>query len=579
MIRKLLYIMNEKEKRQLPILLIEIIIGALIETVGISAILPVINILLDPTIVYGDGYIAKIFRLGGFHDIYKFEIFLLICVVSFFVLKNIYLYIMKYHQTFFVCKGQRTLANRMMKAYLSQSYIYYTKKNIAELQRNVSADIGKCYQTVLSMLTILTQGGVAIALIIFLLISDWLITTITFGLISITMFAFLKATNRLNYKYGSISRGRGEKVIQWINQSFGGIKEVKLYGSESFFINKMDEAYADATVAESKTNMLSILPNMIMETICITAIMISTLIKLSLAGDLTKFVTVLAAFALVAIRLIPTVGNVSTSISRVTFNKVSIGGIYNELKEIENDSVSLYKDSKGSEKLKFVERLCVNNISFKYPEGDNYVLKDVSLDINRGQSVAFVGPSGAGKSTLADIILGMLQPEEGSIEVDGVNINSNLKGWYKQIGYIPQSIYLMDSSIRNNVAFGIEEENIDDKKVWEALRKAQLEEFVLGLPEGIDTYLGDRGIRCSGGQRQRIGIARALYDDPEFLILDEATSALDNDTESAVMKAIDSLKGKKTLLIIAHRLSTTKNCDITYRIENENVRIDNGGVE
>lgn len=573
MIKKLLYIMDKNEKRQLPILLVEIIIGSILETVGISVILPVINILLDPQIVYKEGYISQLFRLGGFHDVYKFELFLLVSVVVFFVLKNIYLYLMKYHQTFFIYKGQRTLANRMMKAYLSQPYIYYTKKNIAELQRNVSADIGKCYQTVLSMLTILTQGGVAIALIIFLLISDWLITIIILGLISVTMYVFLKVTNKLNYKYGNISRGRGEKVIQWINQSFGGIKEVKLFGSECFFIKKIDEAYADSSVAESKTNMLSILPNMIMETICITAIMISTLIKLSMGGDLTKFVTVLAAFALAAIRLIPTVGNVSTSISRVTFNKASIWGIYNELKEIENNKISLYLDSACLEKLNFVEKLCVINVSFKYPEGDKYVLKDVSLNIKRGQSVAFVGPSGAGKSTLADIILGMLQPEAGSIEVDGVNINNNIKGWYKQIGYIPQSIYLMDSSIRNNVAFGIEEENIDDEKVWEALRKAQLEEFVLGLPEGINTNLGDRGIRCSGGQRQRLGIARALYDDPEFLILDEATSALDNDTERAVMKAIDSLKGKKTLLIIAHRLSTTKNCDITYKIENEYVQI------
>ena len=215
--------------------------------------------------------------------------------------------------------------------------------------------------------------------------------------------------------------------------------------------------------------------------------------------------------------------------------------------------------------------LSVKQVSFHYEDNEKEILSNVNLNIKRGTSIAFIGPSGAGKTTMADLILGILHPTSGIIEADGKNIEDNIKGWYKQIGYTPQTIYLMDDSIRNNIAFGLKEDEIDDDKVWKALEKAQLDEFVKGLPEGIDTNLGDRGVRCSGGQRQRLGIARALYNDPEFLILDEATSALDNETEKAIMEAIDGLKGKKTLLIIAHRLSTTKNCDQIYKIQNQRI--------
>lgn len=571
MIKKLIFLMNKRERHQLPVLFLEIILGALLETVGISAILPIINVLINPNIISGDGYIAKLYEAGRFDSLYSFEITLMITVICFFIIKNLFLFLMRYHQNFFVNKGQQSLTQRLMKTYFSQPYIYFTKKNPADLQRNVSADVGKCYQTVLSILTIVTQGCVAVMLVGFLMISDWMITMLILGLIIVTMLIFLKITHHLNIRYGNISREQGEKVIQWINQSFGGIKEVKLFNRERFFLTKIDNAYSQSATAECMVNVISSVPNMIMELISICAIMIAAIVKIQMGGDLNEFVSVLAAFALAAIRLIPTVGNVSLSINRVAFNKASIQGIFDELKSLErNNNNDVHIDS-GCDKIIFKDKIMIDNVCFRYPEGEKNVLTDVSFEILRGQSVAFIGPSGAGKTTMADIILGILTPSSGSIKVDGENITSNIQGWYKQIGYIPQSIYLMDDSIRNNIAFGLGESEIDDDKVWKALRRAQLEEFVRELPDGLDTNLGDRGIRCSGGQRQRLGIARALYDDPEFLILDEATSALDNDTERAIMEAIDGLKGKKTILIIAHRLSTTKNCDIIYKIESENV--------
>lgn len=572
MIKKMMFLMNKKEKQQLPLLLLEIIFGALLETVGISAILPAINVLIDPEAIYGDGYIAALYRIGGFNSLYSFEITLMITIIGFFILKNIFLFFMRYHQNLFINKGQKTLTQRLMKAYFSQPYIYFTEKNPADLQRNVSADVGKCYQTILSILTIITQGCVAIALTIFLFISDWIITLLILGIVIVTMLIFLRLTHRLNSKYGKVSREQGQKVIQWINQSFGGIKEVKLFNRESFFLAKIDDAYSKSATAECMVNVFSSVPNMIMELISISAIMIAAIVKIQMGGNLNEFVSVLAAFALAAIRLIPTVGNVSLSINRVAFNRASIQGIYEELKVLESNCSRQEINNRGSgEKLSFKDKLIVNNISFKYPGGNAEVLSNVSFEISRGQSIAFIGPSGAGKTTMADIILGILKPSSGNIEVDGKNIENDIQGWYKQIGYIPQSIYLMDDSIKNNIAFGLSESEIDDERVWIAIRKAQLEEFVKELPDGLNTNLGDRGIRCSGGQRQRLGIARALYDDPEFLILDEATSALDNDTEKAIMDAVDGLKGEKTILIIAHRLSTTKNCDIIYKVENRSI--------
>ena len=573
--KKVRYILSKKEKRQIPLLIAEIILGAILETIGISAILPVINILVQPDLINSEYIYAKLYGLSGMDDINQFVIMMMWMLVSFYILKNVYLFIMYYHQFYFTNKGQMILTSRLISGYFSQPYSYFTKRNSADIQRNIVNDVGRCYQTILSIITIMTQGCMAAAIILFLLITDLTTTIIVVGMIFIVMFSFMRLTHRLLYQYGMDTRTYGAKVIQWVNQSIGGIKEVKLFNRQMFFKKKINDSYKISITAETKTNVISALPALIMETVCIISIIAACIIKINTGGSLTNFVSTLAAVALAAMRLIPVVGGMSAKVNTVTFNKAAIDGIYQELVSIEKNRSTINKDVRKeefSDKMDFTDRIDINCLVFAYEDASANVLENVTFSIKRGESVALVGPSGAGKSTLADMILGILEPDSGTILADGVPIYENINGWYKQIGYIPQSIYLMDDTVRNNVAFGITEENIDDKKVWEALRKAQLETFVRNLPEGLDSKLGDRGVRCSGGQRQRIGIARALYDDPEFLILDEATSALDHDTEKDVMESIDGLKGKKTLLIIAHRLSTTKNCDAVYRVENKHIR-------
>ena len=311
--------------------------------------------------------------------------------------------------------------------------------------------------------------------------------------------------------------------------------------------------------------LLSITPKYMVEAVCMTGLLIAIIIKLNFGhGELENFIPQLATFAVAAFRLLPSVGRINEHVNNILYAVPSVDLIYGDLKGIED-----YQESKGEEEGKewsFEHGITAKHITYAYPNTDTNVLEDASCVIPKGKTVAFIGSSGAGKTTMADIILGLLAPQRGKILVDDIDVFKNLTMWHHQIGYIPQVIYLSDDTIRNNIAFGIHEDQIDEEAVRTALKKAQLAEFVDTLPDGLDTIVGDRGVRLSGGQRQRIGIARALYHDPEILVLDEATSALDNETETAVMEAIESLQGSKTMIIIAHRLTTIQNADIIYEV-------------
>ena len=313
--------------------------------------------------------------------------------------------------------------------------------------------------------------------------------------------------------------------------------------------------------------MLATVPKYIVETACICAVLLAILGKMYFGRfGVETFVPQLSAFAVAAMRLLPSVGKMNSYINSIMYCLPSLDLIYHDIKEVEGALAEKPKRNPDSEMLDFKNSIHIHNVSYRYPNTDVDVLHGVSLDIQRGTTVALIGSSGAGKTTLADVILGLLPPQTGSIKADDWNVYEHMSAWHKLLGYIPQSIYLSDDSIRNNVAFGIKEEEIDDEAVTNALKEAQLYDFVMDLPEGWNTYVGDRGVRLSGGQRQRIGIARALYHDPEILVLDEATSALDNETEQAVMDSIDRLQGQKTILIIAHRLTTIRKADKIYEV-------------
>ena len=302
---------------------------------------------------------------------------------------------------------------------------------------------------------------------------------------------------------------------------------------------------------------------------CVTGLLIVVVIRLLCGVELDNFIPTLSVFAIAAFRMLPSFNRITNNMNTVMFNRTAVDRIYSDLKQSEQYLGE--KCLKTTAEVDFQKEISVEGLVFTYPKADKPVLNKVSLKIPKNTSVAFIGPSGAGKTTLADLVLGVLEPQCGKILVDGKNIQSGMDSWHKKLGYIPQSIYIMDDTLRNNVAFGVLEEDIDDVKVWKALEEAQLKDFVGTLEDGLDTNIGEGGMRLSGGQRQRIGIARVLYNDPQVLVLDEATSALDTETESAVMEAIENFNGKKTMIIIAHRLSTVKNCNIVYKVDDHNV--------
>ncbi|WP_337664731.1 ABC transporter ATP-binding protein, partial [Suilimivivens sp.] len=308
----------------------------------------------------------------------------------------------------------------------------------------------------------------------------------------------------------------------------------------------------------------------LIETVFIVSVLGFLVVYINGGGDITAMVTTISAFAIAAVRVLPSVNRINTYITEIAYTQPSLDFVYDNLQEgMKTDAMLAERKAYSQvEKLKLDHQIELDHISFHYPDSDKNIFEDAHMIIPKGKSVGIIGTSGAGKSTIVDILLGLLHAQTGMITCDGVDIFKNYESWLAQIGYIPQSIYLIDESIRDNIAFGIDADKIDEKRIWEVLEEAQLKEFVEELPEGLDTTIGDRGVRLSGGQRQRIGIARALYNDPEILVFDEATSALDNDTEAAVMEAVNSFHGRKTMIIIAHRLNTIEKCDMIYKVEN-----------
>ena len=310
-------------------------------------------------------------------------------------------------------------------------------------------------------------------------------------------------------------------------------------------------------------------PSYLIEAVCVSGLIIIVGIKLLMGVDTNQFIPQLAAFAVAAFRVLPSIGRISSSFNQFVYMCPTVTAVYDNLKEVElyeklGEGTEVSEDS--DEVMQFTRDIVFQNICWKYPKTDDYVVRNINFTIKKGTSVGLIGQSGSGKSTLADILLGLFCPQEGKVLVDGVNIFENLEKWRNTVSYVPQTVFLRDDTIRNNIAFGVEEDKIDDDKIWNAIRMAQLEELIHTLPEGINTHMGERGIRFSGGQKQRVAIARALYNNPDILVLDEATAALDNDTEAAVMEAIEALHGQKTLVIVAHRLSTIRKCDEIYEV-------------
>lgn len=572
LIKKAWSIFDAKQKRNFFILLFVIFIGTGLETVGVAVIVPFISAIMYPEDLLQNEYLLIIYDVLGLTDVRQLIIIMAIVLILVYVAKNIYLCIMYDIQFRFVFNNQRRLATQLMASYLRQPYGYHLNHNSAEFLHNITQDVDTFCLTVLYIINLITDLMVCFALAVVLFITDKTITIGVALMMGMVIFAFYGKYKKLVLTLGDEKRKNYTKSTQSIQQAFGGVKELKILGREDFFVKTYNQQYGRYTNSRRKVSTYTMIPKPIMETVCVCALLLVVSIKMAMGVEVSYFVPTLSVFALAVIRLLPSGARISSSISNISYGKSSVDTIYNDLKEVEELNIQLNDNT--TDEIIFENEIMIDKISFHYDNVEKNIIENLSLIIPKNASVAFIGASGSGKSTLADIILGVLECQKGRVLIDGIDMVDNREAWQRKVGYIPQNIYILDDTIRRNIAFAMEDHDIEEEKIWKAIDEAQLREFVESLPEGLDTVIGERGARISGGQRQRIGIARALYHDPEVLVLDEATSALDSETETAVMEAIDALNGSKTLIIIAHRLTTIKNCKYVYRIENGKAQLE-----
>ena len=577
-IKKLMVLLDGRQKRIMVLLVFLMLIGAVLETLGVSLVIPVMNVVMDEHAVENNKYlqvICDILRIE-YNDTRKLMIFTMLALIGVFVVKNIFLFIQQKAQLRFVYTNQFATSRRMMINFMERPYEYYLNADTSVIQRSITSDVNNMYGLILALLQLFSEAIVFVCLVLVSLATDvWMTVTVT--LLLVVVLAIIKGILKpIMKKAGEENQDYYSGLYKWIDQSVMGIKEIKVANKENYFINEYAKCGAGYVSAVQRYNLYNATPRLLIETVAIAGMILYMMFQILQGTAVSEIVPQVAALAVAAMRLIPCANRINNHLTSISYFEPFFMGVSDNLQEeIRDESINYdenaYKQKAKVDKLEIKEKIELKDIVYKYPNTEVLIFDHADMEIPVGKSVGIVGTSGAGKTTVVDILLGLLRLQSGEILADGVEVREHYQSWLKNIGYIPQSIFMIDSTIRKNVAFGYADEDIDDEKVWRALKEAQLDEFVRGLPEGLDTSIGERGIRISGGQRQRIGIARALFEDPEVLVLDEATSALDNETEAAIMDSINRLHGKKTLIIIAHRLQTIEKCDMVYRVENGKV--------
>jgi ABC-type multidrug transport system fused ATPase/permease subunit len=561
--RKLYSLLNRDQKKAGFIQFLLMIIGMVFETLGIGLLIPVLSLMSKQNL--GEEYpsLKPFLNSIGNPTQQQLIIGVMILLVVVYALKMLFLTFLAWKQAKFIFKLQFYFSQKLFKGYLESPYTFHLQRNSSQLIRNVTVVVSSMTSSLTSLLTILTEFFAFFGIFVFLLYMEPFGTIIVVGIFGAVAWVFQRMTRKRLLRWGNDFQIHEEKRLLHLQQGLGGVKDVKLLGRQDDFLNAYSSHNAGSANSGMRKEVLMILPRLWLELLAMTCMGILVSVLVIQGISLAKILPILGIFAAAAFRLMPSVNRMMGAFQGVRYAEPAINSLANELSLIKNVS------SKAVSKtpLVFDTEISLNDVYFKYPTAESNALNGITISIKKGSSVGFIGTSGAGKSTLVDTMLGLLSPDKGFVKVDGVDIETNMRNWQDHIGYVSQSIFLTDDTLRRNIAFGLAEEQIDDAAVSRAIKSAQLEEFISELPEGLATIVGERGVRLSGGQRQRIGIARALYHDPPVLVLDEATSSLDTFTESGVMEAVKELKGNKTRIIVAHRLSTVENCDYIYRIE------------
>ena len=621
-VKKLSKILNGQQKIRVIILAFLMFVAGLLETVSASLMIPLITAAMDENIIYNNKYAKMVCEMLDLHSNRTFMVVVIVALMFMYVFKNVFVLFEIYVQNRFISNNKFSIKCEMMQLYLSRPYEDFLGLGTAQIQRAVQNNVDGAFNALTTALNFFMELFTAIVLIIAIILMNPMMAVATALLLVVLLAIISTVLKPVMKKYGIAKMENDTKASKWFLQAVNGVKELKVAGKETYFEQQYNYYGKRAVSAEKRGNVIGQIPRLSIESFCMVGMLGVMAFLMYKGSDINTLLPQLSAFAVAAIRLLPSANRMSGYMAGISYNEPQLDEMIKNREEIlawkkadaqkkqemvadgrnnvknavpqgekntvlDNDrqkarKQEVSKQESGSREdqsadgirteLSFCDKIELSDITYSYPNTETNVLEHASMEIPIGKSIGVVGGSGAGKTTAIDVLLGLLEPKEGAVLADGRNIQNNYRQWLKNIGYIPQMIYMLDDTIRANVGFGYANEDIDDEKVWHAIKEAQLREFVESLPEGLDTVIGERGVRVSGGQRQRIGIARALYEDPAILIFDEATSALDNETEAAIMESINGLHGKKTMVIIAHRLTTIEGCDMVYRVEDKKIR-------
>ncbi len=571
-IRKINILMDKKQKLSMFKLFVMMVISAVLESGAALMVMQVVTIILSPDdLAQGKTY-QSICSLLGIGSTKTFSALAILFLVLLYVVKNLFQFFQQKYMYHFIFSNQFKTSSNLMKNFVRRDYEYYLNAETAVIQRSITADVSNMYALIMSVMQIAAEAIVSVFLAVTLFIKDPVMTIVLAVVLLVTLVVIKNIIKPIMNRTGKENQDYGAAMFARIAETIQGIKEIKVAGREQHFIEEYCEVGEGYVKAMERQNMFNNTPKLLIETVCFGALLTYIAVLILCDVDVSGMVSLLAAFGIAAMRLLPAASRINNQLTSMAFNEPFFFNVSDNLiEETDEEHTDLSYAVVAKEKLPVTREIRLENITYHYPNSDKLIFDKANVVFPIGKSIGIVGTSGAGKTTIIDILLGLLKLQGGSVKADGVDIEDHYREWLANVGYIPQMIFLLDADIRKNVAFGVPEEEIDEDKLWYSLKEAQLDEFVKSLPEGVHTGIGERGVRLSGGQRQRIGIARALYNDPEVLILDEATSALDNDTEAAIMDSINRLHGKKTLLIIAHRLQTIEKCDMVFRIENGSI--------
>ncbi len=567
-IKKIFFLLTPYERKRAYLLLILTLIMALLDMIGVASILPFMAVMTNPSIIETNNFLNNVFQSSkeiGINNEDQFLFFLGIIVFMLLVFSLTFKAFTHYVQVRFIQTRHYTISKRLVEGYLHQPYSWFLNRHSADLGKNILTEVGKVVGSGMKpLLELITKSMVAITLISLLVLTDPKLAFTVGFILGLSYWIIYKFTRSYLNKIGKETLKSNQSRFIAISEAFGAAKEVKVGGLEKTYIKRYSGPAKNLAANQAASSLISQLPRFALEAIAFGGIMILILYLMSQTGGIVNALPVISLYVFAGYRLLPALQNIYASSSRLSFVKASLDALTEDIRNLRP-----YHTNKNEKLLTFSKEIVLKNIFYNYPNASITALKDINLKIPARNTIGFIGKTGSGKTTAIDIILGLLDPQQGKLQVDEKIITKeNSKAWQRLIGYVPQHIYLSDDTVSANIAFGVNSNDINQNAVEKASKIANLHQFVLDeLPNKYQTTIGERGVRLSGGQRQRIGIARALYHDPKLLVLDEATSALDNQTEQAVMDAVNNLNKDITIILIAHRLDTVKNCNIIFKLD------------